>query len=142
MHTVKSNSVWGGEGGAIFEMILNKSKRTIINTAYITLVLLFVHLVEQLAGGDGALDVVDDQDFHLVLRLAGLSAHVREEGDIGHVDQSLVDLWLFWVDVETRRRELARFESVNEGFLLHDTPSSRVYENGAILHLAELIFAE
>jgi len=83
-----------------------------------------------------------DYSTYLLLRVTGLSAHVREEGDVVKLEQSRVDIRLVWVHVDTCRRELARLEGSNErGFIDHGS-SCRVDEDRSLLHLVELGFTE
>ena len=66
---------------------------------------------------------------YLLLRVTGLSAHVREEGDVVKLEQSRVDIRLVCVDVDTCRRELARLEGSNERGFIDDGSSCRVDED-------------
>lgn len=87
-------------------------------------------------------DGTEDLDLHLLLRLDCLGTHVRQEDAVVHLDQTFVDLGLGRVDVETGTGEFAGVESVDESFLVDDTTTSGVDEDGAVLHLLELGLAE
>lgn len=43
---------------------------------------------------------------YLALSASGLSTHVRQEGDVVHLDETLIDLGLVGEDVKTGRVEL------------------------------------
>lgn len=98
--------------------------------------------VARLARLKGSLDAAKHLNLHLLLRFDRLGSHVRQQDALIHLDESLVDLWLRGVNIETCTAELSAVESLNESLLVDHTTAGGVYEDGAILHLIELGLAE
>lgn len=98
--------------------------------------------VAGLSGLDGSLDGSKYLNLHLLLCLDGLGTHVWQQNAVVHLYQTFVDLWLCGVDVQASAGKFSAAERFNEGLFINDTSTSGVDEDGAILHLVELGFAE
>lgn len=63
------------------------------------LVLLLGDLVDQPLPTQGRSDIPQSLTFHLFLRAPGFGAHVGQEGDVVHLDESVVDVGFVGEDV-------------------------------------------